>query len=326
MNQDTLKQLTIALDATITRVLQDRLNNLSSDMQPREIGRRLIKSQLAVRVSNSGPPPDYSDEWLAPLYMAWYGPSHINMAYTLFSQVMPLHDDTLINGSSGVHLEDFACGPFIGQFGFVLAAAEAVKPLGVNRRLSLFSDDKSSPMLALGRDIWKEFREEIGVPSTESESYPSLGSVRVPAHSLLIGQKNNPAASVWLTLIHAAYPGETGEGIQNDVDKLVHDRRPRLILLTAHPDRKDQMYCPPENEYFPVAEKITGPRMAMQGQFGQITAWRRKLVDQFLAPVQGKSEGIRDYGKVKGHLTNDPTAWRPSYFEYVYSLYVRKDA
>ena len=87
-----------------------------------------MEAQLALARMGSDQPPNYDDEWLALLYLAWYGPSHINMAYTLFTEAIPQHDNTLDIGPSGVHLEDFACGSLAGQFGLVLAAADAAIP------------------------------------------------------------------------------------------------------------------------------------------------------------------------------------------------------
>lgn len=323
MNHGALEQLTIATDIVMRRALEASLQRLTTGIPIGESRQKLVEAQLEVRISGSGAPPDYSNEWLAPLYLAWYGPSHINMAYSLFAQVVSKHDDTLVNGPTGVHLEDYACGPFAGQFGFVLAAAEAVKPFSENRRLSVYSDDDSDPMWDLGRDNWKDFRGEVGALTDDSESYPHLDAVRSVAKALVIGQKNNRSAPVWLTVFHAAYPGETGERIKSDLDDLIKTRSPRLILLTAYKDRKEQLYCPPDNEYALVEGRVNGPRLALQRRFAQVTAWRKKLVDQFLSErIEGVGEGKRL--KVIELLSKHPTDWRPAYFEYVYSLYVRK--
>ena len=134
MNQSPFEQLTIATDTAMVRTLENRLKTLSAGTPPEDVGRKLLKAQLALDRLGSGPPPDYDNEWLAPLYLGWYGPSHINMAYTLFTQVISKHDDTLTNGPSGVHLEDYACGTFAGQFAFALAASEAAEPFSGDRR------------------------------------------------------------------------------------------------------------------------------------------------------------------------------------------------
>ncbi len=325
MDEGALHELTLAIDSVMARALEGRLNELTSGMSLEEAGEKLIEAQLAVRISGSGAPPDYSNEWLAPLYLAWYGPSHINMAYTLMTQVIPRHDDTLVKGPSGIHLEDYACGPFAGQFGLVLAASEATNAFTGNRRLSIYGDDDSDPMWNLGKDIWKDFRSEIGALDGDSSSYPSLDSLRSMSRSLLTRNWQNPSARVWLTLFHAAYPDEAGQRIKDNVDALVQERSPRLILLTAYRNRRDQMYDPPEKDYVLVEGNIRGPQLALTGQFNQVTAWRQKIAAKFL---ERDLVGVQRWKRMKATelLTKNPTNWRPSYFEYVYSLYVRRTA
>ena len=328
MDAETRNQLTRALDVAMARTLQESLDYLTLHKAPKDVGQSLTKAQLALDRMSMDPPPDYEDAWLAPLYLAWYGPSHINMAYTLFTKVIALHDNTLSKGPSGVHLEDYACGPFAGQFAFALAASEAEEQFSNLRIPSIYSDDSSDPMWSLGKSVWDTTLDVLGFPWDVQTPYPHLASFRDAARSLKFRRRNNILAPVWLTAFHAAYPGQVGEALRGKIDALVQRNRPRLILVTAHPKRAQHLYCPTDESYTAVTEKNAGPLMALAGQFELVTSLRRKVAEDLLAPVQKGIQGVEEWEhtRVADLLTKRPTNWRPSYFEYVYSLYVRKDS
>ena len=328
MNQHTLKELTTAMDTAMAQALQERLTALSGSITPQEAGTKLLKAQLALSsLVGSGPPPDYDDKWLAPLYQAWYGPSHINMAYTLFTQVVPQHDGTLSNGPSGVHLEDYACGTFAGQFAFALAASEAGTPFSSDRLPSIYSDDSSDPMWSLGKSNWDALLDVLGQPWDVDTSYPRLGSLRASARTLKFKRRNNYFAPVWLSVFHGAYPGEAGQELRDKVNALVQRNQPTLILVTAHPNRSQDIYTPPVDLYQAMETLNNGPDLTLRGNFEQVTAWRRKVEEEFIAPLNAVKEGFQDWehDRARHLLTEWPTTWRPRNFEYVYVLYVRKD-
>ena len=327
MDQHTLKELTTAMDTAMAQTLQERLTALSVSITPQEAGGKLLGAQLALDRLSSGQIPNYDDAWLAPLYQAWYGPSHINMAYTLFTQIIPRHDDTLTNGLTGVHLEDYACGTFAGQFAFALAASEAVTPFSSDRLLSICSGDSSIPMWSLGEKTWGAVRSILGHPLDSEKPYLRLDSFRDTALRLKIGRESNYSAPVWLTVFHGAYDGEVGRELRTKVDELVRQNRPTLILTTSHPSRAQDSYIAPIDSYRTMARSEAGPPLALVGNFEQVTAWRRNLANEFIARMNASSEGFQDWEhqRVLSLLTERRTNWRPSNFNYVYSLYVRKN-
>ena len=326
MNKDSLEELTIATDMAMARALENRFTILSAETPPEEVGGKLLRAQLALDRLGSGPPPDYDDEWLAPLYLGWYGPSHINMAYTLFTQVVPRYDDSVSDGPAGVHLEDYACGTFAGQFAFALAASEATKPFSSDRVLSIYSHDSSDPMWSLGKETWDSVLQVLGSPWDVENPYPNLDSLRDTARLLQFRRKNNYRAPVWLTVFHGAYPGEAGQELRDKVNQLVQRNQPKLILVTAHPKREQDIYIAPVDSYEVLASSI-GPPLALVGVFKQVTAWRRRLADECIDPLTAAKEGFEDWEYQRGLklLAEYSTTWSPRYFEYVYSLYVRKD-
>jgi len=308
----------------MARTLQERLDYLCSGKSTKEVGQRLMKAQLALDRMSSDPPPNYEDEWLAPLYLAWYGPSHINMAYTLFTQVISQQDDTLSKGPLGVHLEDYACGPFTGQFAFALAASEASEQFSETRLPSIYSDDSSDPMWSLGKNVWDTTLDVLGFPWDVQTPYSYLGSFRDAARRLKFRRRNNYSAPVWLTAFHGAYPGDVGQVLREKMDVLVQRNKPTVVLTTSHRTRGENMYAPPLDTYEGLHRASKGPSLAITGWLPQVTAWRRRIAGELLADVGGFEPW--EHERVNYLLSEFASSWSPPRFEYVFSLYVRKDS
>ena len=65
--------------------------------------------------------PDYDDPWVALLYLTWYQPSQVNLAYTLSRRILGATNPFL---SGSLQIVDYGCGALAMLFGLALAAAE----------------------------------------------------------------------------------------------------------------------------------------------------------------------------------------------------------
>ena len=323
MDTETLNQLTRALDKSMVRVLNQRLKELAEKANPTSVAIGLVGALEDLDGLRKGRVPNYGDKWLSLPYLSWYGPSHINMAYTLMTSEISRWDRSLHEGPFGAHHEDYACGVFAGQFAYVLAAANTISTFGTERKLSIFSDDISDPMWDMGLDLWKDFRREIGAVPENGTKYPDLDSIRTSARLLQTRQPKHLPATVWLTVFHAAYDGEYGDNLTDAINKLIAKKNPTIILLTAHKGSSSSIFTPPPELYIPVVERAVGGPMTLFGQFSLTTAWRQELFDQRIHPfINHVSE--QDYRRALRLLKAHPTTWSPGNFSYVYSLYKRR--
>ena len=322
LDQPTLRELTKALDISMVRVLNSKLENIVAGNEPEGVATNLVGALKGLDGLRKGLVPNYEEKWLALPYLAWYGPSHVNMAFTLITEVIPQWNDCLKQGPFGVHLEDYACGIFAGQFALVLAASRSIGSF-TSRKLSIFSDDSSDPMWNMGLDLWKDFRHEIGAVLANGKEYPHLDSIRNSARLLETRQPRNLPANVWLTVLHAAYGGDYGEILASKITSLIERKNPSLILTTAHKGSSTNMYLPPTDQYAPVVEKDVGPPMSFSGQFTQTSIWRKELFDKYVQPMEHRLSDLQ-IRMARRLLTVHPTTWNPGNFNYVYTLYQRR--
>ena len=267
MDTETLSEVTLALDRSMVRVLNSKLKDIVASNSPENIVANLVGALGDLDGLRKGRVPNYGDEWLALPYLAWYGPSHINMAYTLMTKVIPQWDNVLEQGPFGVHLEDYACGTFAGQFALVLAASRSIESFITDRKLSIYSDDSSDTMWQTGLDLWKDSRREMGAVPLDGKEYPHLDTVRMSARLLTTKQPQHLPARVWLTVFHAAYGGEYGDSLTTAISSLIGKKNPHLIMTTAHKGSSENMYAPPPVQYKLVADKVLGHPMSLSGLF-----------------------------------------------------------
>ena len=264
--------------------------------------------------------PDYDDEWLSLLYVAWYQPTHVNMAYTLVQSV-PDHHNPLSSGKGGLHVQDFACGPFAMQFGFALALAEKLRDRGSGLVPTIYSHDNSDRMWNLGLDLYQEFHRVI-----ENHSEGDLLFHMTHACTNLrfrAPEPPFPRSTNWLTVLHAAYPGEIGTDIEIEVERRLMNQRPEIVIVTAHPDNKEYMFVPTAKSYRAVASRTPGPQMSLGGSFDETTLWRSDLLEHHIEPYKDMLSE-EDFSFAANFLTKHPTSWKSDGFRYVYSLYERR--
>ena len=319
MDGDARAQLTSALDTSIAKVLRERKNVLVSMDSADKVASQIVSGLRSLQNLEKGIPPDYSAPWISELYVAWHQLTHINMAYTL-TNLVPAENNPLVSDMGGLHIQDFGCGPFAMQFGFVLGIANNIQHDG-SAVFSIYGHDDSGEMWNLGLQTYRDLRSEID----NEQSYPALSRLRQVMDGLKYRAPTPPfpRSTNWLSILHAAYPGTPGESIECEVSRRLENQRPKVVLVTANPHNSEYMYEPPSKEYEVWAECKKGPNLDLAGDFGEISEWRANLFHEFIEP-HGPSLGSEDVDFAKRYLNQYRTAWESHNFGWVYSMYVRR--
>ncbi len=220
-------------------------------------------------------------------------------------------------------MQDFGCGPFAMQFGYMLAIAESIQAGQELPTPSIYSHDDSGEMWDLGLELYSSFRREI----SDESSYSELAGQREACGRLRhrAPEAPHPRSINWLTVLHAAYPGEVGTAIKSAIDRRLINQRPEIVLVTANPDSAEHMYEPPQEQYSLLSNPEAGPNLLLAGVFGKIYEWRKELYGRYVQP-HIDSPQPDDLAFARSYLTLHPTSWISHGFRYVYSVYERRSS
>ena len=261
--------------------------------------------------------PDY-DEWDAPLYLTWFQPAQINLAYTLIQEILenrnPLHSDSL-------QVVDFGCGALAMQFGFALAVAEKPAGSGALPQISVDPSDSSMPMRRVGLELWHDFVRE----TSDAEKYPELAALQRVLKAIRPCVRRN-ASTRWLTALHVAYK-KNAEPVANALDREVGTWKPDVVLVTSRSEAACWAYSLDENFQYEAAGEqrdITCKTLKlMDGCFKETSALRQRLYED---RIRDMPDSLFDNDKAFAHkyLTRYPTAWCTPSFNSMRRLYLRR--
>ena len=233
MDQVTLKEVTKALDTAISTTARQWFREHKRTIDDPRAAGGIIRSYHEIRKLVGGGMPVY-DEWGAMLYVLWYQPSHINMAYTTALQLL---EQGRSDGSTDrpLHVYDFGCGALATQFGLALAAMERVTSTRRVVDISVKSVDESVVMEAIGWRIWHAFHLEI---KNESK-YPHLEPLRRVCESLVFNRSVQYEGEIWLTAHHVVYQ-ENHQEVYRNMSEIIEALKPHYVLMTTR-KKKDTL-------------------------------------------------------------------------------------
>ena len=152
-----------ALDSSIAHVAStefDRLSTEAGDGQTvaKKIHEALRSLQNLRDFQDKNRKPNYDDPWVALLYLTWYQPAQVNLAYTLGRKIL---EDTRPFLSGSLQVVDFGCGTLAMLFGLALSAAETHRKDHAHPQISIDLIDQSNDMRRIGLNMWFRFVKEI---------------------------------------------------------------------------------------------------------------------------------------------------------------------
>ena len=125
--RDYRQAMAEAVDRAITKVAMEELYRMGeSTFLPEELPHLRVHPALqSLDGLRQGNPPDYDDPMVALLYLTWYQPKQINLAYTIIKKLLEIKgSDRLVLSDSGrLHVVDFGCGSLAMQFAVALVVS-----------------------------------------------------------------------------------------------------------------------------------------------------------------------------------------------------------
>ncbi len=298
MDNETKAAVTKALDAAIVSVAEDEFNRLSTGLSDQEIADSIRLTLRSLERLQSGQMPDY-DDWDALFYSIWYQPGHVNLAYTL-AQLIPSENNPLRTGNGSLEVFDFGCGELAMQFGLALAVADGVEEQGTIPQIAILSEDDSEPMKDIGWRIWRNFVREIA-------EYPELGILQRICQTMRFEHQADPKATSWLTALHVAYE-ENAETVKQQLDSLVVEQEPQIVLVTTHEVSEEWAYNPLSHGYSNISHFFSKAEFVLDGEFEEITKFRSDLCNKYIDDMLDFL-GTEDYRFVRNYLKSLRTKW-----------------
>ena len=293
MDRATERALTRALDSSIAYVAMRELDCLSAALSREEIAEAIHRSLRFLERLQHGRMPRY-DGWDALLYLTWYQPSQINLAYTIARKVTK-DKNPLRSGSGNLEVFDFGCGALAMQFGLALAAADTMKKHNTCPQIAVTSRDKNEPMRRIGEKLWCRFVDEIA----DEEKYPELNALRQVCAAMKVDKHGNSTATRWLTVLHVAYR-ESAAVVKKALDARVRKKKPHMVLVTARPGFDGWAYSLDESAGYSRREKEFGLKdlKLFEGSFKETRDFRWSLYTEKISDMDDAlSQADRDFSK-----------------------------
>ena len=317
MDGSTQEAITNALDKAIVATAEKEFRRLSEGLTPKQIVKELLGSLRSLEGLQQGTMPDY-DEWDSLLYILWYQPEHINLAYTLALRILKQDADS-IQKAEGLEVYDFGCGAMAMQFGLALAAAETW-PRGISLpRISIISEDTSDAMKSIGNKLWRAFNSRINA----TWGHPELNGLRKVCNDIGRGAQRDSLVVRWLTVLHVAYE-EIHYQIKQELNGIVKKHKPEKILVTAHPGAFLWAFVPIGTKYYRSTDNFSEDGLAFKGEFQKTSEFRKQLFVDHIEKIPNALSDD-DMAFVRNYLTNLPTSWvTSSSFESRLATFRRK--
>ncbi len=322
MDAATQRAVAKALDTSIARIATSEFKRLAdqsgdSETVARKIYEALRSLQRLQHFHDEDRMPNY-DEWDAPLYLTWFQPAQINLAYTLIQEVL---EDKNLPLRETLQIVDFGCGALAMQFGFALAVAENPAAKGTLTKIAVDASDSSMDMYRVGLNLWHNFVKE----TSDKVKYPELAALHAVLRAIGPFVRRNASAR-WLTAFHVAYK-KNQRPVADALDQQVEEWKPDVVLVTSRTEAACWAYSLDENSKYEGAEMqtdITGETLKMtHGCFKATSELRERLYEERISDMP---DSLFENDKTFAHryLTLYPTAWCTPSFNAMRRLYVRR--
>ena len=317
MDGATERALTRALDSSIAYVATRELDRLSAASSTRtETAEAIHRSLRSLERLQHGRMPRY-DDWDALLYVTWYQPSQINLAYTIARKVAK-DKNPLRSGKGSLEVFDFGCGALVMQFGLALAAADTMKKHDTCPQIAVISRDKNEPMRRIGKKLWTSFIDEIA----DKNKYPELDALRQVCDSMKVDGHGNSTATRWLTVLHVAYRESAAE-VKKALDARVKKKKPHMVLVTARRGFDRWAYSLDESDGYSRREKEFGLKdlELFEGSFKETWDFRWSLYTEKISDMDNAlSQADKEFSK---SYLRGTVRWCPNNYEATCFFYDR---
>ena len=308
-----------ALDSSITHIASRELVRLSTKADDGQIVAKKIHEALRSLQGLRGfqdkdRKPSYDDPWVALLYLTWYQPTQVNLAYTLGREVL---NDKKPFLKGNLQVVDFGCGALAMLFGLALAATETHSKDHAHPHISIDPIDESHHMLRIGLNVWFRFVKEIG----DVENYPILQAMREVLRAVKTSVRRDTPTR-WLTALHVAYQ-ENADAVRGHLDLEVRKLKPDVVLVTSRGEAACWAYSLDNTAYAGEEKNIDGEQLGLSnGSFELTSAFRRTLYTENIRDMPDDLfDGDKDF--LRRYLTQYPTTWCNPGFESMWRIYYR---
>ena len=263
----------------ITDVASEKFAKLAAASQPFEIVEKLTDGLIGLRDLRRGIMPNYNS-WTAFCYLTWYQPHHINLAFTMLTELSGFIRSKIFDagGVDCFRWIDFGCGSLPMHTAlYVASAMGAVVPSPTTRILSN-GIDSSGSMMRTGVDLVRA----IG----KIDSRLARGSENLRISANLPAEPGGTRASVQtptiLSVMHTFYR-ENISSVASELGSLIEKTNPELILVTVHPSSDglvDQAFSQHGDQYDMESKRYDYSQpLRFTGKLTSVTALREKLAD-----------------------------------------------
>ena len=315
MDEQIIPAITNAMDGVLRTVAEKEFRRLRRRKSAEEIAAKIHSALQSQKDLMKNVMPKY-DDWDALMYILWYQPKRINLAYTLSKQLLK-RDADQIQEAGALEVYDFGCGALAMKFGLALAVADQW-PEGENSpTISVISEDSSKPMKSIGERLWETFLESLNL----RQRIAGLGRYREACMQMQDEPLGASSSVRWLTVLHVAYQ-EAFTEVQRELDERVKKDKPGTILVTAHTLAREWVYAPSASGYTGATETIGKPDLDICGDFMRTTKYRRHLYWEYIKESNLDADAIE---LSRAYLMNSRTIWEESVqFESLVTKYRRK--
>lgn len=289
-----------ALDHAISEVAKEEEHRLFQTMSVLENQRHVEEALDSLLELQKGNEPDYHSEWLQVLYLTWYQPRQIHLAYTSLRQFMK-------QDGPPAHVIDYGCGAWAVRFalGIILAELQNARAADIH----VHGIEPSKPMWEIGERLWEKFVGFLNGRLDESFAaslYNTMGSMggarNLATHPLFGGYRLSGLPGqlddVWLTAVHAIYRENQGD-LRKLLDRLDKVGKLRLALVTFGWREEDWRIPFFKGLGFRKGDRPSG---AWKGRFDETSRWRKNL-SQRLSGLDRRKKLL---------LTKYPVTWDPN--------------
>ena len=305
------------LDRALLKVAESEFTRLTKGSDNSDVWGELVDDGLkSLDRLRDGRPPKYNEDWTALLYLTWYQPKQINLAYSLIKKLLSLRngDKFILSNSGRIHVVDFGCGALAMQFAVAFAAADALEQGQSIDEVRIDSIDNSQAMISLGEKLWKQFKIEV---CEESSLYNLVDACCLiePQTSGARFDRRISDEDNWLTAIHAVYHSNYID-VKRYLSQICNAINPDVSFITTFDAAPYNQLAgrdlieavnPFNIEQCQVESKWISPQI--NGTLPRVTQWRQHLRDQIPSRILERRVGN---STVRYYLSSTVDClWRP---------------
>ncbi len=304
------------VDQAIANVASEEYERLSKNYTAHDAPDRVGETVISFDSLQRGTMPNYG-RWQSLMHLTWYQPHHINLAYTLLTELAETLRDSRVTNSNGpiLRLVDLGCGNLAMHIALKLAIATGIIQCDSGAAVDSVGIDPSSDMIRLGRRLSDELDQLAPIPANPHLSFSDFHDA--PAFQRATSRTGDVRITTVVSAMHAFYPSNVID-IKRQLAVLRDHTNPSTAVVTAHPnafttvDRAITPYPRKFNteEYFFTKTSD----LSWKGKLSHTTAFRSKLADLI---EQQRTESFADWlsdssyemRRAVGYSDIDPEDW-----------------